>query len=84
MQRECRPALFEFPPVEGRRVVAAFGGGAIALEGRALLLGAAGRLLHHRLRGRSVLNNTSAAPAASSAAAPNVINAAPKPQASAH
>src|SRR5215469_847115 len=29
MQTECSPELFDFPPVEGRRVVAAFDGGSI-------------------------------------------------------
>ena len=29
MPTECNPELFEFAPVEGRRVVAAFDGGAI-------------------------------------------------------
>jgi len=29
MQTECSPALFDFAPVEGRRIVAAFDGGAI-------------------------------------------------------
>lgn len=41
MQTKCSLALFEFPPVEGRRVVAAFDGGAISSDAGALLLGAA-------------------------------------------
>jgi Transposase DDE domain group 1 len=36
---ECNPTLFEFAPVEGRPVVAAFDGGAITSDAGALLLG---------------------------------------------
>ena len=43
MQTECNPTLFEFPSVEGRRVVAAFDGGAITSDAGALLLGEADR-----------------------------------------
>ena len=32
MPTECNPELFEFAPVEGRRVVAAFDGGAITVS----------------------------------------------------
>ena len=39
MQTECSPRLFEFEPVEGRRVVADFDGGAMTSEAGALLLG---------------------------------------------
>ena len=39
MPTECSPALFEFAPVEGRRVVARFDGGAITSDAGALLLG---------------------------------------------
>ncbi len=45
MPTECSAALFEFPAVEGRRVVAAFDGGAITSDGGALLLGAADRAI---------------------------------------
>ena len=38
MPTECNPAPFEFAPVEGRRVVAGFDGGAITSDGGALLL----------------------------------------------
>src|SRR6478672_5206083 len=38
MPTECNPALFEFAPVEGRQVVAAFDGGAITSDAGALLL----------------------------------------------
>ena len=39
MPTECNPALLEFPPVEGRHVVASFDGGAITSDAGALLLG---------------------------------------------
>jgi Transposase DDE domain group 1 len=39
MPTECSAALFEFAPVEGRRVVAAFDGGAITSDAGAFLLG---------------------------------------------
>jgi hypothetical protein len=45
MPTECSPTLFEFAPVEGRRVVAAFDGGAITSNAGALLLGAADRAI---------------------------------------
>ena len=45
MPTECNPALFEFPPVEGRQVVASFDGGAITSDAGALLLGQADRAL---------------------------------------
>jgi hypothetical protein len=45
MQTECNPALFEFPAVEGRRVVAAFDGGAITSDAGALLLGQTDRAI---------------------------------------
>ena len=40
MPTECSPTLFDFAPVEGRAVVAAFDGGAITSDAGALLLGA--------------------------------------------
>jgi hypothetical protein len=46
MPTECSPALFDFAPVEGRRVVAAFDGGAITSNAGALLLGAADRAIN--------------------------------------
>jgi hypothetical protein len=46
MQTECSPALFEFAPVEGRRVVVAFDGGAITSNAGALLLGATDRAIN--------------------------------------
>ena len=49
MRTECSPALFEFAPVEGRRVVAAFDGGAITSNAGALLLGATDRAIQHAL-----------------------------------
>jgi hypothetical protein len=39
MPTYCTPALFEFPPIEGRDVVASFDGGAITSDAGALLLG---------------------------------------------
>ena len=39
MLTECSATLFEFAPVEGRQVAAAFDGGAITSDGGALLLG---------------------------------------------
>jgi hypothetical protein len=45
MQTECNPALLEFPAVEGRRVVAAFDGGAITSDAGALLLGQTDRAI---------------------------------------
>src|SRR6202521_1189915 len=45
MPTDCTPALFEFPAVEGRRVVASFGGGAITSDGGALLLGQTDRAI---------------------------------------
>src|SRR5512132_398203 len=45
MPTECSPALFDFPPVEGRQVVAAFDGGAITSDAGALLLGETDRAI---------------------------------------
>ena len=45
MPTECSPELFEFAPVEGRAVVAAFDGGAITSDAGALLLGATDRAI---------------------------------------
>jgi hypothetical protein len=45
MPTECNPKLFEFAPVEGRRVVAAFDGGAITSDAGALLLGETDRAI---------------------------------------
>jgi hypothetical protein len=42
---ECSAALFEFAPVEGREVVAAFDGGAITSDAGALLLGETDRAI---------------------------------------
>src|SRR6201998_1150788 len=46
MPTECTPELFEFKPVEGRQVVAAFDGGAITSDAGALRLGATARAIH--------------------------------------
>jgi Transposase DDE domain group 1 len=45
MPTECNPALFEFAPVDGRAVVAAFDGGAITSNAGALLVGATDRVI---------------------------------------
>ena len=45
MPTDCNPALFEFPPVEGRPVVASFDGGAITSDAGALLLGQTDRAI---------------------------------------
>jgi hypothetical protein len=45
MPTECSAELFEFAPVEGRRVVAAFDGGTITSDAGALLLGGADRAI---------------------------------------
>src|SRR5260221_252568 len=45
MPTECSPELFEFPPVEGRAVVAGFDGGAITSDAGALLLGQTDRAI---------------------------------------
>jgi hypothetical protein len=45
MPTECSATLFEFAPVEGRHVVAAFDGGAITSDAGGLLLGATDRAL---------------------------------------
>ena len=42
----CSPALFDVAPVEGRRVVAAFDGGAVTSNAGALLLGATDRAMN--------------------------------------
>ncbi len=46
MPTECTPELFEFEPIEGRKVVAAFDGGAITSDAGALLLGATDRAIN--------------------------------------
>ena len=45
MPTECSARLFEFAPVEGRRVVAGFDGGAITSDAGALLLGQTDRAI---------------------------------------
>ena len=45
MPTECSPTLFEFTPVDGRRVMAAFDGGAITSDAGALLLGETDRVI---------------------------------------
>ena len=45
MQTDCITDAFGFAPVEGRKVVAGFDGGAITSDAGALLLGAADRAI---------------------------------------
>ena len=45
MPTECSPELFEFAPVEGRRVVGSFDGGRITSDAGALLVGGADRAI---------------------------------------
>jgi hypothetical protein len=45
MPTECNPAVFEFPRLEGRAVVASFDGGRITSDAGALLLGATDRVI---------------------------------------
>jgi Transposase DDE domain group 1 len=45
MQTDCISDLFEFVPVEGRPVVAAFDGGTITSDAGAILLGATDRAI---------------------------------------
>jgi hypothetical protein len=45
MSTECTPDLFEFHPVEGRKVVAAFDAGPVTTDAGALLLGATDRAI---------------------------------------
>ena len=45
MPTECNPTRFEFAPVGGRTVVAAFDGGSITSDAGALLLGATDRAI---------------------------------------
>jgi len=58
MQTECNPALFEFPPVAGRDVVASFDGGAITSDAGALLLGQADRAIRLSERLASCFSDT--------------------------
>jgi Transposase DDE domain group 1 len=45
MPTECNAGLFDFAPVEGRRVIGAFDGGVITSDAGALLLGATDRVI---------------------------------------
>jgi Transposase DDE domain group 1 len=45
MPTDCIPTLFDFAPVEGRKVVASFDGGAITSDAGGLLLGATDKVL---------------------------------------
>jgi hypothetical protein len=61
MQTECTPALFEFPALEGRHVVAAFDGGAITSDAGALLLGQTDRAIRLTERFAACFTDTRAA-----------------------
>ena len=61
MLTECNPELFEFAPVEGRQVVAAFDGGTITSDAGALLLGGADRAIRLTERFASCFTDTRAA-----------------------
>ena len=50
MLTECNPTLFDFAPVEGRQVVAAFDGGTITSDAGALLLGETDRAIRLKAR----------------------------------
>ena len=58
MLTECNPELFEFAPVEGRQVVAAFDGGTITSDAGALLLGGADRAIRLTERFASCFTDT--------------------------
>jgi hypothetical protein len=60
MPTECNPALFEFAPVEGRQVVAAFDGGAITSDAGALLLGETDRAIRLTERFTACFSDTRA------------------------
>jgi len=60
MPTECNPALFEFAPVEGRQVVAAFDGGAITSDAGALLLGGTDRAIRLTERFTACFSDTRA------------------------
>src|ERR1700731_5490344 len=61
MPTDCTPALFEFPPVGGRDVVAAFDGGAITSDAGALLLGQTDRAIRLTERFAACFADTRAA-----------------------
>ena len=58
MPTECNPTLFEFVPVEGRQVMAAFDGGTITSDAGALLLGETDRAIRLTDRLASCFNDT--------------------------
>ena len=60
MPTECNPALFEFAPVEGRQVVAAFDGGSITSDAGALLLGETDRAIRLTERFTACFSDTRA------------------------
>src|ERR1700756_1274301 len=58
MPTDCNPALFEFPPVDGRAVVASFDGGAITSDAGALLLSQTDRAIRLTERFAACLTDT--------------------------
>src|ERR1700748_2671858 len=58
MPTDCSPALFGFPPVEGRHVVASFDGGAITSDAGAMLLGQTDRAIQLTERFAACLADT--------------------------
>ena len=61
MPTDCTPALFEFPPIEGRHVVASFDGGAITSDAGALLLGQTDRAIQLTERFAACFSDTRSA-----------------------
>ena len=61
MPTDCTPALFEFPPIEGRDVVASFDGGAITSDAGALLLGQTDRAIQLSERFAACFSDTRSA-----------------------
>src|SRR6201986_801793 len=61
MLTECNPELFEFAPVEGRQVVAAFDGGTITSDAGVLLLGGTDPAIRLTERYASCFTDTRAA-----------------------
>ena len=61
MPTDCTPALFEFPAIEGRDVVASFDGGAITSDAGALLLGQTDRAIQLSERFAACFSDTCSA-----------------------
>jgi hypothetical protein len=61
MPTDCNPALFEFPLVEGRHVVASFDGGTITSDAGPLLLGQTDRAIRLTERFAACFSDTRSA-----------------------